>query len=92
MHLLDLLHQTEYEPGHWWKKQTDVGKQGKCMRGITKYSYFLLFKKNVLCTTFSCYGLHIIKTPREKKKKSSGASKLMCASMCINSKALSSKC
>lgn len=69
MHLLDLLHQTEYEPGHWWKKQTDVGKQGKCMRGITKYSYFLLFKKNVLSTTFSCYGLHIIKTPREKKKE-----------------------
>lgn len=45
MHLLDLLHQVQYESGHCWKKQTDVGKQGKCMRGITKYSYFLLFIK-----------------------------------------------
>lgn len=26
MHLLNLLHQIQYEPGHCWKKQVDVGK------------------------------------------------------------------
>lgn len=69
MHLLDLLHQTEYEPGHWWKKQTDVGKQGKCMRGITKYSYFLLFKKKCSQHNFFLLRPAYYKNAEGKKKR-----------------------
>lgn len=69
MHLLVFLHQIQHEPEHCWKKQTDVGKQGKCMRDMTKYSYFLLFKKMFSAQLFPVTYIHIINTPRDEKKE-----------------------
>lgn len=45
-----------------------VNKENVCEASLNIH-IFCFLKKNVLSTTFSCYGLHIIKTPREKKKE-----------------------